>query len=427
MKPLFPRWSRHFTQWFQDFEPHYPYKAQRHWSATYIKGLCSPAHRKSMQPLSDLFAPGKADCVQHFITDSPWKTEPLQHLIAQKAGELLGGEQAVLIVDDTCLTKYGRHSVGVARQYSGQVGKLTNCQCLVSLTLARDEISVPVALRLFLPREWTEDPMRCQRAKIPAADQEFKPKWRLALEELDQLKDHLTFGVVLADAAYGANAQFRYELTHRGLHWSMGVPRIQKVYPRDVEVYPVAPRNTGRPPKHPLTSHPRETIEKVLDSETWHHVVWRQGTKGPLQGKFAARYVCLADGPQNSSACHLPGERAWIIGEDRGSEKKYYVCNLPEFTSLQRLVEVLKKRWACELSHRELKQEVGLSHFEGRSWLGLQHHCVLCLLALLFLQSLRVANILSGRAQTLPAIRLVMTQIWCGGCCTFWRSLCRSP
>ncbi|WP_051963208.1 IS701 family transposase [Deinococcus misasensis] len=410
MRHFFPHWSSHFPQWFQDFETLYAYKAQRHWAATYIQGLCSPAHRKSMQPLSELVAPGKADCIQHFITDSQWKTEPLQRLLAKKADQLLGGERAVLIIDDTCLTKFGRHSVGVARQYSGQVGKLTNCQCLVSLTLARDEISVPVALRLFLPREWTEDLERCQKAKIPSADQEFKPKWQLALEELDQLKDLLTFGVVLADAAYGANAQFRHELTLRGLKWSVGVPRTQKVYPKEVEILPLIAPATGRPPKYPSASHGRETIEDVLARETWHHVVWRQGTKGPLMGRFAACYVCLADGQKNGYMCHLPGERAWIVGEDRGSEKKYYVCNLPEFTSLQVLVEVLKKRWACELSHRELKQEVGLSHFEGRFWYGLRHHAVLCIVALLFLQTLRLKSDLDVPEQTVPAIRALVAE-----------------
>jgi len=356
--------------------------------------------------LAEQVAPGQADPLQHFITDSPWATSPLLRMLAQQANTLLGGKQAVLIIDDTCLTKFGRHSVGVARQYSGQAGKITNCQCLVSLTLAKDELPIPLALRLFLPSEWTEDPARCIRAGVPTANAVPQTKWALALEELDRVRKDVDFGVVLADAGYGNNADFRKALSRRGLLWSVGIVKTQKVYSEDVRVTPAPQRARGRPPKYPVASEERQTVEQVLSDVPWQKIVWRQGSKGPLQGRFAAAFVRIADGRRTPPGAHLPGEEVWILGEERaGGEKKYYACNLPPSTSLTTLVEIMKRRWACEHGHRELKQEVGLSHFEGRSWRGLCHHTALCLLALGFLQWLRLTRPVEIFGATVPAIR----------------------
>ena len=372
------RWKRLFPTWFAPFVALLRHKAQRHWAPLYVRGLCSTAVRKSITPLADVVAPGQADHLQHFITDSPWDTRPLETLLARHAQQLVGGRDAVLIIDDTCLTKFGTHSVGVARQYSGQVGKITNCQCLVSLTLARDEIPVPVALRLFLPLEWISDPQRCHRAGVPEVRRTAKTKWEIALEELDRLRLDVTFGVVLADAGYGVNAGFRRALSQRGLLWSVGILRIQKVYPEDVRLIPPPRIFRGRRPKYPTTSEDRQTVEEVLNAVEWHEVTWRHGTKGPMSGKFAAVFVRMANGVGNGVGAHLPGEEVWIVGEERkGGERKYYACNLPPSATLQQLVDITKKRWACEHAHRQLKQEVGLAHFEGRSWRGLHHHATL--------------------------------------------------
>jgi len=163
------RWKRLFPTGFAPFLNAFHHQAQRCWAPLYVQGLCSTAHRKSIVPLARRVAPGQADLIQHFITDNPWTIDPLLRILTQQANTLMGEKHTVLIIDDTCLTKFGRHSVGVARQYSGQVGKLTNCQCLVSLTLAKDELPIPLALRLFLPSEWTEDPARCISPGIPPA------------------------------------------------------------------------------------------------------------------------------------------------------------------------------------------------------------------------------------------------------------------
>lgn len=400
------KWSRHFPSWFSPFLTCFRHQAQQRWAPVYVQGLCSPAQRKSMQPLADQVAPGKQDHLQHFITDSPWTTEGLERIVADRAGHLLGGKDAVLIIDDTCLTKFGSRSVGVGRQYSGQAGKITNCQCLVSVTLARNEIPIPLRLRLFLPSEWSTNPERCVQAGIPAEHPLGSTKWELALREIDDLTGSVQYGMVLADAGYGVNAKFRHALTARGLRWSVGTIRTQHVYPAHVHLIPIPKHFRGRPQKHPTPSEDAETIEAVLSRERWRHVLWRQGTKGPLVGTFAAKYVRLADGNENTRGQHLPGEGAWVIGEQRGrGERKYYLCNLPSETSFDHLIRVTKQRWACELGHRELKQEVGLSHFEGRSWQGLNHHATLCLVALLFLQWLRLAQLDGFFGESVPEIR----------------------
>ena len=406
------RWKRFFPEWFAPFVQGLHHKAQRHWAPIYLHGLCSTAIRKSVRPLAATVAPGKADHLQHFITDSPWDTRPLETLLARRAQQMVGGQEAVLIIDDTCLTKFGTHSVGVARQYSGQVGKITNCQCLVSLTLAKNEIPVPVALRLFLPPEWVNDPQRCGRAGVPEVRRTTKTKWEIALSELDRLRLDVTFGVVLADAGYGVNGGFRRALSARGLVWSVGVIRVQKVYPENVRLIPPPRLFRGRRPKYPSASEDRQTVEQVLNTAEWHDVIWRQGTKGPMRGKFAAAFVRMADGVGNGVGAHLPGEEVWIVGEERkGGERKYYACNLPKSATLQQLVDITKKRWACEHGHRELKQEVGLSDFEGRSWRGLHHHAVLCLIALAFLQWVRLEQPDDVLGETVPAVRMELAGV----------------
>ncbi|MVN88244.1 IS701 family transposase [Deinococcus sp. HMF7620] len=405
-RSLLPRWTQHFPTWFSPFLTSFRHQAQRFWASTYIQGLCSAAHRKSMQPLANQIARGQHDQIQHLITDSPWGIQGLEQLVVERAQPLAGGKKAVLIIDDTCLTKFGSKSVGVGRQYSGQAGKSTNCQCLVSVTLARNEIPIPLRLKLFLPSEWSSDQARCLRAGVPAEHLPQSTKWEIALREIDDLTGTIQYGMVLADAGYGVNAAFRRGLTARGLRWSVGTIKTQRVYPAHVRLIPIPKHFRGRPPRHPTPSEETESIESVLSQEAWRRVMWRHGTKGPLIGTFAATYVRLADGNENARGQHLPGEGAWIIGEQRArGEKKYDLCNLPPETAFKHLIQITKQRWACELGHRELKQEVGLSHFEGRSWQSLHRHAVLCLVALLFLQWLRLSQPDDLFGETVPAIQ----------------------
>lgn len=299
-------------------------RRRQRWAPVYVRGLLGPGERKSIEPLAARTAPADYRQLHHFVSGSCWDPAPLERVLAEKAAAMAGGPDAVLIVDDTALLKQGTHSVGVIRQYAGAAGKKTNCQALVSLTLARGEVPVCVALRLFLPEAWTADPTRCDRAGVPADQRAPRSKGEIALAELDRLlAAGVTFGCVLADAGYGASAAFRQALTARGLTWAVGIPRTQTVYPAAVTLQ--MPRAaTGRPRTYPVPTHPRERAGDVLAQARWRRLAWRTGTKGPLLAHFAAVRVRVADGAHVPRTDHLPGEPAWLVGERRtNGERKY--------------------------------------------------------------------------------------------------------
>ena len=307
------------------------------------------------------------DQLHHFVTSPAWDEGPLwAAVLAKTADRLVGGPDAVLVIDDTALPKKGELSVGVARQYCGAVGKRANCQALVSLTLARGEVPIPVALRLFLPEEWTRDPDRCAHAGVPETEVAARSKGVLALAELDRLlAAGVRFGIALADAGYGASAAFRRGLDERQLLWAVGIPRTQKVYSTAVRLrWPRATR--GRPRQTPVPSEEPRAVEDVLARARWRRLSWRRGTEGALSARFAAKRVRVGDGPITRPSRHLPGAEVWLVGEWRGNgERKYYLSNLPAGTPLRTLAAAVKARWVCEQAHQQLKQELGLGHFEG--------------------------------------------------------------
>jgi SRSO17 transposase len=368
-------------------------KTRRRWAPLYLHGLLGPDGRKSLQPMATRLRLGGHDQLQHFIASPAWDDAPLRRVLAGKADALVGGPEAVLVVDDTALPKKGRRSVGVARQYCGCLGKRANCQVLVSLTLAGGEVPAPVGLRLFLPEEWVADPERCSRAGVPEEHRRALAKTEIALAEIDRvIAAGARFGAVLADAGYGTGAAFRGGLSARGLTWAVGVLRTQNVYPPTVELrWPVA--RTGRPRKHPVPSEAPVAAESMLAGIAWRRISWRRGTKGPLAAEFAALRVRPAEGPQLRNGWHLPGDEVWLVGEHRASgERKYYLANLPAGTSLEELAATIKARWVCEQAHQQLKEELGLDHFEGRSWTGLHRHALMAMIAFCFLQHLRLGE-----------------------------------
>jgi SRSO17 transposase len=268
---------------------------------------------------------------------------------------------------------------------------------LVSLTLARGEVPVMVALRLFVPESWTSNPVRLKRAGVPVEHRAARTKPEIALAEIDRvMAAGMRFGCVLADAGYGLSALFRQGLTTRGLTWAVGIPRHQKVYPVEVKlIWPVAGR--GRPRKRHIPDVLSTAAENILASTKWQTVSWRNGTKGRLEARFAAVRVRTADGPpqriKDMGQQHLPGDEAWLIGEHRTSgEKKYYLANMPAKTNLRTLAAAIKARWICEQAHQQLKEELGLDHFEGRSWQGLHRHALMTMIAYAFLQHRRLAQ-----------------------------------
>src|SRR5579872_4383817 len=211
--------ERSFDHWLEPFLTAFGHKVRRKWAPIYVRGLLMPGERKSVEPLAARVAPDDVEQLHHFVATSRWDTEAVEQVLLKKADALLGGAGAHLIVDDTAIPKKGEHSVGVAHQYCGQLGKQANCQSLVSVTLARDEMPIPIALRLFLPQAWSEDRARCRRAGVPD-DIMHRPKWQIALDEIERIRlAGVRFEDVLADAGYGACAQFRHALSAMGITW----------------------------------------------------------------------------------------------------------------------------------------------------------------------------------------------------------------
>jgi SRSO17 transposase len=259
-----------------------------------------------------------------------------------------------------------------------------------------------IGLSLFLPESWTGAPDRMAKARVPETWRAARTKPEIALAEIDRIRaSGVRFATVLADAGYGLSAPFRQGLDGRGLKWAVGIPKQQKVYPSNVRlVFPIAGR--GRPRKRHIPDQLSERAEDVLATAKWRRVSWRKGTKGPLAASFAAVRVRIADGPpqriHDKGMQHMPGEEAWLVGERRASgERKYYLSNLPPDASLKTLAAAIKARWVCEQAHQQLKEELGLDHFEGRSWHGLHRHTLMTMIAYAYLQSRRLAAASGGK------------------------------
>lgn len=409
-------WRDDLGAWLEPFVGALRHKTRARMCPAYVAGLIGPGDRKSVQPMAARNDVVSYDQLHHFVASGPWDAAPLEAGLLAEADRQVGGEDAWLIIDDTALPKKGRNSVGVAPQYAGALGKNANCQALVSLTLARREVPVMVGLRLFLPESWTSDPVRLDRAKVPEERRAYRTKPEIALDEIDRVRGSgVRFGCVLADAGYGLSAPFRQGLSERGLTWAVGIPYKQKVYPADVAmIFPVAGR--GRPRQRHIPDVKSVTAKAMLDGARWQTVSWRKGTKGRLSARFAVARVRVADGPtqriHDIGAQHLPGEEVWVVGEHRSTgERKYYLSNLPADTPVKQLASAIKARWVCEQAHQQLKEELGLDHFEERSWQGLHRHCLMCMIALAFLQSQRLQQAKGGKknrrtaATTNPASR----------------------
>src|SRR6184192_1658630 len=391
-------WTEELERWLKPFLNRLAHKARRRMCPLYVAGLIGPGERKSIQPMAERLVPGDYDQLHHFVAAGVWDAAPLETELLVQADKLVGGSDAVLVIDDTAMPKKGKHSVGVGAQYASALGKTANCQTLVSLTLARGEVPVTVALRLFLPESWTSDRGRLKRAGVPTEHQAARTKPEIALAEIDRMiAAGVHFGCVLADAGYGMSAPFRQRLTARKLAWAVGIPRHLKVYPADVQmVWPVAGR--GRPRQRHVPDILSIAAEDMLANAKWQTISWRTGTKGKLKARFAAVRVRVADGPpqriKDKGQQHLPGDEAWLIGEHRTSgEKKYYLANMPAKTKLRTLAATIKARWICEQAHQQLKEELGLDHFEGRSWQGLQRHALMTMIAFAFLQHRRLKKV----------------------------------
>ena len=388
-------WRSDLEVWLAPFLAALRHKTRMRACPAYIAGLIGPGDRKSVQPMAARSGEFGYDQLHHFVADGVWDSAPLEAVLLKEADRLVGDQAGYLVIDDTALPKKGQHSVGVAPQYASSLGKTSNCQSLVSVTLASGEVPVMVGLRLFLPESWTDDAERMKRARVPLDRQQALTKPEIAIEEIDRIiASGARFGCVLADAGYGSSGPFRQALSERGLLWAVGLSRRQNVYPADVGlVFPVA--KTGRRRQYHMPDRPPVSAEAMLSGERWRKISWRRGTKGRLTCLFAARRVRIAEGHKHRMLDHrmqcMPGDEVWLVGERRSTgEQKYYVSNLPADATLKMLAAAIKARWICEQAHQQLKEELGLDHFEGRSWIGLHRHALMTMIAYLFLQSRRL-------------------------------------
>src|SRR5436305_13396519 len=282
-------WKKELGRFLGPFLVRLGHKARRQMCPLYVSGLIGPGDRKSIQPMAERLALGDYNQLHHFIAAGVWDATPVETELLVQADRLVGGSDAVLVIDDTAIPKKGTHSVGVAAQYASALGKTANCQTLLSLTLARGEVPVMLALRLFLAERWTSKRARLERAGVPVEHRTARTKPEMALAEIDRaIAAGVRFGCVLADAGYGPSAPFRQGLTARKLAWAVGIPRHLKVYPVGVRlIWPVT-KVRGRPRKRHVPDALSIAAEDMLANAKWKNVSWRSGTKGRLKARFTA-------------------------------------------------------------------------------------------------------------------------------------------
>ena len=291
-------WDHELQSWLEPFLTPLRHPARRRMCPLYVAGLIGPGERKSLQPMAARVAPADYDQLHHFVAVGPWDEAPLEAELLTQANRLVGGPDAILVIDDTALPKKGTHSVGVGPQYAGALGKKANCQSLVSLTLAKDEVPIPIVLRLFLPDTWINDPERLQHAGVPETFWVERSKPEIALAELQRvMQAGVSFGAVLADAGYGISAPFRQALSALGLLWAVGIPASRRCIQADVELV-LPPVTRGGPRKTLIPEQEAIAAEAMLAKASWRRITWRRGTKGPLRASFAAVRVRVADGPE---------------------------------------------------------------------------------------------------------------------------------
>ena len=377
------------TAFAEDLFQSIPRKDQRRWGQTYLRGLLLDGKRKSIEPIAKRLARGNPEAdayaleqaLQQFVNQSPWDPVPVRRRLAQRMTAAIG--PAAWVIDDTGFPKFGRWSVGVAPQSCAALGKVANCQVGVSVHAATDQASCPIDWRLFLPEEWDQDAERRRKAHVPA-DQRHRPKWQLALQMLDELVGwDLVPPVVLADAAYGEVNQFRLGLEQRELAYVVQVPGTISAYPEHVRPETLPYPGRGQPSK-PRYRQPRASVRQLVlgaGEGAARTVTWREGADGaPLASRFVALRVRPAGLQLRQAARGTELPVRWLLAEWPDGEPepvKYWLASLPAETPPQQLVHLAKLRWPVAHDARELKDALGLDHFQGRSCTGWHHHVTL--------------------------------------------------
>lgn len=377
----------------------------------YLKGLMLPGERKSIEPMAARVCPDNVrsahQSMHHLVADADWEDRAvLAAVVAQVAPELAKKQKSCWwILDDTSHVKKGMHSVGVARQYCGRLGKQENCQVAVSLSLATARGSVPLDYELYLPQEWTDSPTRCRKAGVPEAIR-FRTKVSMAREQIERaLQGDIPRGMILGDASYGCESDFRDWLTARQLAYVLAVRNNAGVWWGKHQPAATKPSKMGRPRiflKRDARHQPISVLElaRALPEKSWRTVSWREGTNQTLSSRFARVRVRAAHG-------NVDREEEWLLIEwpqGASEPRHYWLSTLPGQTPFRQLVYNAMGRWMIERDYEELKSELGLSHYEGRNWRGFHHHATLCIAAYGFLMLERMRGKKNSARFKAPAV-----------------------
>ena len=368
-------------------------KDQRRWGEVYLRGLMLDGKRKSIEPMAARLEDGDEQCLQQFLNQSPWSAKAVRERLALRMSAEIGPE--AWVIDDTGFLKFGRMSVGVTRQYCGALGKVGNCQVGVSISAVTPQASCPIDWALYLPSEWDEDPRRA-RCRVPA-DARHVPKWQLALSMIDELRGWgITPPPVLGDGAYGDITELRMGLEARKIDYVLDVKGVTSALPEDaMPTRPARSAGPGRPPvpryRGPFGSLAELALAAGLGACV--EVTWREGTRGPMTSRFVALRVRPSNIALRRAAVGGELPVCWLLAEwpeGKDAPTDFWLSNLDPDTPIERLVELAKLRWRVEQDYRELKDGLGLDHFEGRSWPGWHHHVTLVSVAHGFLTTERL-------------------------------------
>src|SRR4051812_19061342 len=373
---------------------------QAAWCGVYLRGLIQDGDRKSAEPMAarvslpeglDVADPDQA--LQQFLGQSTWDERAVLRRYRAAMAAKFADPQAIFVIDDTTFPKQGTHSVGVQRQYCGALGKKANGQCVVSVHYVAPRGHYPLDMRLYLPDSWLDDSARLDRAGVPEGERRRLSKGQIALELLDRARaEGLPGRVVVADSGYGISGPFRDGLAERGLDYVVGVSDDMVVFAEEPTWEPPGPADRppgtgGRARARPRLAEgsPRPVSLRDLAARTPRRkVTWREGTRGPMWGRFAWLRVRPAGGWATGECAGA--EPVWLLIEEQADGKlKYAFSNLPADTSRIQAVRLWRSRWPVELGYQQMKEELGLDHHEGRSWRGFHHHACLVMLAFGFL------------------------------------------
>ena len=403
--------EKQLSDFVEQFAPALGRSERRYWCKLYLTGLLLNGERKSIEPLASRVPGGDEQCLQQVVNQSPWSTEAVQLQLIRLLVKRFGERPGVLALDDTSLPKKGDHSVGVARPYCGAVGKVANCQAVVTWHFTNSQVEhFPLLGQLYLPESWTSDPERLQRAGVPQDQQAFCKKWRIALDLLDRLPEEVAYEAVTMDAGDGKIREFLGELDKRKITFVAQVPESHGFWPADIEIDKVQ-KLMGRPrqfetvvaPQAQPQSAKQWRLKLEANQSTWKEV------KVPLQTKKSVKVLAVRVRETVDQAWRRPGPERWLLIEKRGDGSHcYWVSNATITKTIKQMIRWGHQRWQVEQGYEQMKEELRLDHFEGRSWRGLHHHLTLCFMAYGFL---RLEQARKKAKLTVPAVRRLIHAI----------------